>query len=98
MFASPSSAILSKASVDVMGWVVLKLTDGSFFFIARGGLGSWDYCYEVKKGAAPTVWENPGVIFGLVPGATDFLIGNLMDLIGNIFLDPSDEFYEASLC
>jgi hypothetical protein len=28
------------------------------------------------------------LIFGLVPGATDFLIGNFIDLIGNSFLEP----------
>jgi hypothetical protein len=30
-------------------------------------------------------------MFGLVPGATDFLMGNLMDLIGNIFFDPYED-------
>lgn len=60
----------------------------SFFFIARGGFGSWDCCYATRKGAAPAVCEKPGLIFGFVPGATDFLIGNLIDLIGNSFLDP----------
>jgi hypothetical protein len=30
-------------------------------------------------------------MFGLVPGATDFLIGNLIDLIGKSFLEPYEE-------
>ena len=76
------------ASVVVRGWVVLKLIV-SFFFIARGGFGSCDCCYcATRKGAAPTVCEKPGLMLGLVPGATDFLMGNLIDLIGNSFLDP----------
>jgi hypothetical protein len=66
---------------------VLKLIV-SFFFIARGGFGSCDCCDATRKGAAPTVYEKPGLMLGLVPGATDFLIGNLIDLIGNSFLDP----------
>jgi hypothetical protein len=59
--------------------------------MARGGLGSYDYCDAARKGAAPTVWEKTGAMFGLVPGPTDFLIGNLIDLIGNIFLEPWEE-------
>ena len=89
MFASPSSAIRRSASVEVIGCVVLKFTV-SFFFMARGGLGSCEEDYPAKNDPEPTVWvcEKPAVMLGLVPGATDFLIGNFIDLIGKSFFDP----------
>jgi hypothetical protein len=43
-----------RASVEVMGYVVLKLTV-SFFFIARGGLGSCVEEEPVMKVPDPTV-------------------------------------------
>lgn len=58
--------------------------------MAKGGLGSWPVAAAPMKGAAPMVYENPGM-FGLVAGPTDFLMGNLIDLIGKNFLEPYEE-------